>query len=190
MSSTVFRKRFYLAFAFSALSLVQTFSADWLIEVELKKIAYGKRYKTFRIYHSLGLRTIEGTKFRHFLLVPKLLQNNPRFTPVLGVGQNSEYLETSARKNHWSLPHSQLTRTTAPTGPGKMRQAQILTAKSRANFTCSQIIFSPFARASSNVKPETSLLWRVGGLSSPKLIKGSGSFLRVSSILLNLLASP
>ena len=44
MSSTVFRKRFYLAFDFSALSLVKTFAADWLIEVELNKIAYGKRY--------------------------------------------------------------------------------------------------------------------------------------------------
>ena len=44
MSSTVFRKRFYVAFDFSALSLVKTFAADWPIEVELNKIAYGKRY--------------------------------------------------------------------------------------------------------------------------------------------------
>ena len=42
MSSTVFCNQFYLTFLFQALSLVKTTGADWLIEVELNNIRYGK----------------------------------------------------------------------------------------------------------------------------------------------------
>ena len=58
VSCPVSRKSFYLAFVVRSLLLVERSSVDWLFEVALNKMTYGKRGKILLSSHFLGFHAI------------------------------------------------------------------------------------------------------------------------------------
>ena len=74
----------------------KTIATDWLIEVELNKIGYGKLYQTFRIYLSLGQHTICASN--HFAIcVFSVLDLEPKRSSRM-----NEPMENSGMSSHFN----------------------------------------------------------------------------------------